>query len=159
MKAKTDEPTRAELATLLRQIAALPSKTVGALAAQYEQLAGEPTRSRNKQYLVKRVAFLLQEQAHGGLSKAAELKISELGDAVPAEWRARIKQTPKPEPTDPRLPAIGETLTKVYKRTEHTVVVMAGGFQYKGRKYKTLTDVTRAITGKHRGGFEFFGLN
>lgn len=157
--ARTDSPTpRDAIATLTRQIAALQSKTVGALAAQYEQLAGEPTRSRNKQYLIKRVAFLLQTQASGGLSDAAKVKISELGDTVPAEWRARLQAKPDAQPRDPRLPAPGSVLTRVYGGKSHAVTVLETGFDYNGQTYKTLTDVTRAITGKHRSGFGFFGL-
>jgi hypothetical protein len=156
---RNEPPAREALATLTRQLAALPDKTVGALAAQYETLAGEPTHSRNKQYLIKRVAFLLQEKAHGGLSDAAQLKISELGDTLPPEWRARIADKPVAASSDPRLPPEGQTLTRRYKGVDHSVKILADGFDYNGRHYKTLTDVTRAITGKHRGGFEFFGLN
>lgn len=156
--AKTETPTRDAIATLTRQIAALPSKTVGALAAQYEQLAGEPTNSRNKQYLVKRVAYLLQEQAHGGLSSAAKLRIAELGDEVPAEWRARLQPKPSAQASDPRLPGPGTVLKRVYGGKTHAVTVLETGFDYNGQTFKTLTEVTRAITGKHRSGFGFFGL-
>ena len=159
MKTKQATPARDTLSTLTRQIAGLASKPVGALAKQYEQLAGEPTRSRNKQYLVRRVAFLLQEQANGGLSQAAQVKITELGDNVPAEWRARLREKPPAEPSDPRLPAIGTVLTRVYDRKSHAVTVLANGFEYNGETFKTLTEVTRAITGKKRSGFGFFGLD
>jgi len=162
--AKTkDNPPREALATLTRQIAALQSKTVGALAAQYEQLADEPTRSRNKVYLIKRVAFLLQERASGGLSKTAELKIAELGETVPAEWRTRIEAPARPQPTearDPRLPpAGGEPLAKVYKGKLYKVAILETGFELQGKTYKTLTDVARAIAGRHVSGFRFFGLD
>ena len=159
MKTKQDTPARDTLSTLTRQIAALTSKTVGALADQYEKLAGEPTRSRNKQYLVRRVAFLLQEQAHGGLSDAAQVKISELGENVPAEWRARLREKAPAQPSDPRLPAPGTVLTRVYARKSHAVTILESGFEYNGETFKTLTEVTREITGKKRSGFVFFGLD
>lgn len=161
-------PTRETLAKLTREIAALESKTVGQLAAQYEDLTGEPTRTRNKPHLIKRVAFLLQERAAGGLSKTAELKIAELGDAVPAEWRARIVApvavavaAPAPAETrDPRLPPVGgEPLRKTYKGKVYVVAVIEAGFEMSGQTFKTLTDVARAIAGRHVSGFRFFGLD
>jgi hypothetical protein len=159
-------PTRETLAKLTREIAGLETKTVGQLAAQYEDLTGEPTRTRNKPHLIKRVAYLLQERASGGLSKTAELKIAELGDAVPPEWRARIAApapvaAPAPAETrDPRLPPVGgEPLSKVYKGTLYTVAILETGFEMSGQTFKTLTDVARAIAGRHVSGFRFFGLD
>jgi hypothetical protein len=159
-------PTRETLAKLTREIAGLETKTVGQLAAQYEDLTGEPTRTRNKPHLIKRVAYLLQERACGGLSKAAELKIAELGDAVPPEWRARIVAptpvaAPAPADTrDPRLPPVGgEPLRKTYKGKAYVVAVVEAGFEMSGQTFKTLTDVARAIAGRHVSGFRFFGLD
>lgn len=163
MATKTkDTPPRDALATLTRQIAALQSKPVGALASQYAALAGEPTRSRNRDYLIKRIAFMLQERAFGGLSEAAELKIAELGTSVPLEWRARLApklpQADAKEARDPRLPAVGETIEKPYKGKLYKVTARDAGFELDGTTYKTITDVARAITGRHVSGFLFFGL-
>jgi hypothetical protein len=159
--AKTiDTPTsRENIATLTTQIAALPSKTVGELAALFEELSGAPINTRNKQFLVRRVAFLLQEKALGGLSDASKVRISELGDALPLDWRARLRAPAPAEETDPRLPPVGgEPLKRRFKGVDHTVTVLADGFEYNGRTFKTLTEVVRAITGKHRSGYAFFGL-
>jgi hypothetical protein len=147
-------PTRETLAKLTREIAGLETKTVGQLAAQYEDLTGEPTRTRNKPHLIKRVAYLLQERACGGLSKAAELKIAELGDAVPPEWRARIVA-----PAPVAAPVGGEPLRKTYKGKAYVVAVVEAGFEMSGQTFKTLTDVARAIAGRHVSGFRFFGLD
>ena len=45
--------------------------TVGQLVDHYESLVGEQCRSRNKQYLVRRIAWRLQANEAGGLSAAA----------------------------------------------------------------------------------------
>jgi hypothetical protein len=159
MAKATDTPaSRETIATLTTQIAALPSKTVGELAALFEELSGAPVNTRNKQYLVRRVAFLMQEKALGGLSDASKVRISELGDELPLDWRARLRAPAPAEKTDARLPPAGSTLTRNFKGVDYTVTVLAEGFEYKGRTFKTLTEVVRAITGKHRSGFGFFGL-
>jgi hypothetical protein len=166
-------------ATLTRQLAALPSKSTDALAAQYEAITGRPTNSRNKGSLVKRVAFALQAQAYGGLSDGARLKISQLGDTLPEAWQARIVDpasavavavatatgstgatgsAPASVHSDPRLPPVGATLQRDYKGKLHTVTIVASGFDFDGRTYESLSEVARAITGARWNGFRFFKL-
>jgi len=156
----------AAVVTLTRQIAALASKTVGQLQSQYRDLAGEPTRTRNKQWLVKRVAFLIQEKAIGGLSERAELQLNDLGARLPDGWRARLMgqaMSPAEAETiatrDPRLPAIGSTLTRTHDGAEHAVTVLAESFVYNGKHYKTLSEIAHEITGTKWNGFRFFNLN
>ncbi|MEE1562888.1 MAG: DUF2924 domain-containing protein, partial [Alphaproteobacteria bacterium] len=40
----------------------------------------------------------------------------------------------------------------------HQVTVIDGGFEWQGRKYKSLSAVARAITGTRWNGWLFFGL-
>ena len=42
--------------------------------------------------------------------------------------------------------------------TGPAVKVLADGFECEGEKYKSLTAVAKAVTGKHWNGFHFFGL-
>src|ERR1043165_4589525 len=84
------ENERTALGTLARELAALGRMTVSNLQAEYRELAGEPTRTRNKEWLVKRVAYLKQERARGGLSERAQLRLSQIGDRLPETWRARL---------------------------------------------------------------------
>lgn len=157
--------TNGTLATLTRQIAALGSKPVGELARMFEALAGVPTRSRNKQYLIKRVAWLMQEQASGGLSEASQIRISELGDTLPQTWRERLTtrkgaSAPEPAPVeiDSRLPAIGQTLSREYKGATHTVTILSDGIEYQGKHFRSLSEVATTIAGTKWNGFRFFGV-
>lgn len=156
----------AAVVALTRQIAALASKTVGQLQTQYCELAGEPTRTRNKQWLVKRVAFLIQEKAIGGLSERAELQLNDLGARLPDNWRARLMgQAMGPAEAeiiaarDPRLPVVGTTINRTHDGAEHAVTVLAESFVYQGKHYKSLSEVAHAITGTKWNGFRFFNLN
>lgn len=148
-----------DLAQLTAEIAALNTRTVGQLAKQYEALAGEPTRSRNRGYLVKRVAWLLQEQACGGMSAAGKMRMSSLGDMLPREWRERLTKKAPAFVHDPRVPEIGRKVTRIYQGKTHTVTVLHMGFEYEGKTFKTLSDVAHAITGTKWNGFRFFQLN
>ncbi|MCH7793001.1 MAG: DUF2924 domain-containing protein, partial [Planctomycetes bacterium] len=51
-----------------RQITALGRMTPKELRSRYAAVFGEPTRSGNKEFLIKRIAWRLQSQAEGGLS-------------------------------------------------------------------------------------------
>ncbi len=70
---------------VLLEIAELQEKTVSQLVQRYEQVFEEECRSRNKQYLIRRIAWRLQANEEGGLSRAALKKAEEL--AIGAETR------------------------------------------------------------------------
>jgi len=60
--------------------ARLEGMTVGQLAKVYEEIVGEPPRSRHKAYLIRRVAWRLQARAEGDLSERARRRAVELAD-------------------------------------------------------------------------------
>ena len=60
------------------QIAALASKATAELAADYEALFGQAARYRSPTWLRKRLAFKLQENALGGLTRKARARLAEL---------------------------------------------------------------------------------
>ncbi|RMF88207.1 MAG: DUF2924 domain-containing protein, partial [Planctomycetota bacterium] len=45
-----------------------------------------------------------------------------------------------------------------YKGRTVRVLVVADGFEYEGRRYKSLSAVAKAVTGSHINGFAFFRL-
>ncbi len=141
-----------------QQLAALQKMTVGQLAETFLELFGQPTRSRNKPYLQKRLAFRVQELAEGGLSQSALAKIAELGDQLPEKWRRRLAATSTVPERDSRLPAAGNILTREYQGRRHRVSVREDCFVYGGKEFKSLSAIARLITGTSWNGFLFFGL-
>jgi hypothetical protein len=136
--------------------------TVGDLAELYREVYGEPTRTRNKDYLRKRLQFRLQELVQGGLSPKALAMVSTIGDELPERWRIRQAskvKLPAPEaPRDPRLPVVGAVVRRIHQGTTHEVTIAQDGFEYAGRRYKTLSAIAKEITGTPWNGFTFFGL-
>ena len=61
-------------------------------------------------------------------------------------------------PRDPRLPAAGSTLTRIYKGQELTVKVLADDFEYQGETFKSLSGLARQIVGYQISGPVFFRL-
>ena len=119
-----------ELGDVPTQLAALEQMNVGQLAEKYRELYGEPTRTRNKEYLRKRLAWRIQEQVEGGLSASALERIAQLGDDVPERWRMRqaaqvqdLGTVQPTEPRDPRVPPVGTVLRRVFNGVAHEFTV------------------------------------
>ena len=160
------------------QLAALETMNVPALAEKYRELYGEPTRSRNRAYLKKRLAWRIEANFQGDLSQGAIARIQQLGDQLPERWQMRLGQpasepaaasdaatkldaalsTATTEPRDPRVPPVGTVVRRVFDGKTHEVTVCVEGFEYEGRKYKTLSAIANQIAGSRWNGFLFFGL-
>lgn len=151
------------------EIAELQNKTVNQLVQRYEQVFKEECRSRNKQYLIRRIAWRLQANDEGGLSKAALKKAAELAEDAETRVTAPRKHSSEgvklvlPEPDsfgdwDPRLPPPGNIVERQYKGKMIRVIVLKEGFEYEGRRYKSLTAIAKEVSGSHCNGFLFFRL-
>ena len=149
------------------EIAELHDKTVNQLVQRYEEVFKEECRSRNKQYLIRRIAWRLQANAEGGLSeralkRAAELALdSEVRVTPPREHkRSRVVAAAvEAKPVrDLRLPPNGTMLHREYKGRPIRVLVLDDGFEYEGQLFNSLTAVANSITGSHVNGFQFFRL-
>jgi hypothetical protein len=155
-------------ASIPQQIARLQAMTVGQLRVEWQRLYGEETRSRNRVYLWRRLAWRIQELEFGGLQDAARARILELAPAT-----LRRSQTPagfRPNETgvatspgthtrrDPRLPSPGSTLVRKYRGEDVRVTVRDDGFEWDGRRFESLSEVALAVTGSRWNGFLFFSL-
>ncbi|HXR75326.1 MAG TPA: DUF2924 domain-containing protein [Bryobacteraceae bacterium] len=70
------------------EIAELGRLTVTQLRQKYAEVFGEETRSNNKQFLYRRIAWRIQALAEGGLSERARRRALEI--ANDADLRSRI---------------------------------------------------------------------
>jgi len=160
------------MTTIVNEIARLQQKTSTELRKVYEDLFGEPTRSGNKAFLIKRIAWRMQAIAEGDLperarrirGRAAEiaddsaLRLSPPPPPPPPPDADAVAPTPPPPPGDRRLPMPGALLRRIYKGRTILVTVLEDGFEYEDTVYKSLTAVARAVTGTHWNGYLFFGL-
>src|SRR5438105_14189473 len=74
-------------------VAALGRMTVGQLREKYQEVFGEPTRSGNRDFLFKRLAWRVQSLAEGTLSERARRRAEEL--ARDADIRTTLPRLPK----------------------------------------------------------------
>lgn len=150
-------------------IARIEDMSPAELREHYERLFGEPTRSGNRRWLMRRITWREQAIREGGLSERAKARAIELA----RDEDLRVRPPTVAEPTagaglrtiegsmpkrDPRLPIPGTILRRTYKGEEHQVTVLADGFEHQGTVYRSLTAAAYAITGTHWNGLLFFGL-
>ncbi|MBF0144399.1 MAG: DUF2924 domain-containing protein [Magnetococcales bacterium] len=135
----------------LAEITALPGKSTQELNQLWRKLFETDPPQAGKDYLVRRLAYRVQELAHGGLSLAAGAILDGLGKG---------NQPPGKVPIVPEVatPAPGTRLIREWQGVEYVVTVLDDGFEYQGRKFKSLSSVAKAITGTHWSGPLFFGL-
>ena len=68
------------------------------------------------------------------------------------------KHSKRKSSRDLRLPRPGDVLSRRYKGRDVTVRVLESGFEFEGRRFRSLTAVAKAVTGAHWNGLLFFGL-
>ncbi len=156
--------------TLLRELHRIQRLSLGELQAEWSRLyGGEPCRSRNRTYLVKRLCWRVQELALGGLSDRARARIDDLApdsftrsktprhalDAAVTTNESSSACVPK---RDSRLPTPGTVLTRQYHGREIRVLTLENGFEWDGRHFHSLSALARAVTGARWNGWLFFGL-
>jgi hypothetical protein len=158
--------------TMAARIRELREMSVGELAARYREVFGEETRSRNKDWLWKRIAWRIQALEEGDLSERARRRAADLARDADARirppegafeetesrkgtTRARAARLPH---RDVRLPLPGTVLTREYKGRSLRVAVLDGTFDFEGRTYRSLSAIAREVTGSQWNGFLFFGL-
>lgn len=158
--------------TTYQQVQALSRMTVGELRERYIDVFGEETRSYHKDFLRKRIAWRIQAMAEGDLSERAKRRAEEI--ANDADLRVRTPRDPlKPglmevrersvtgrlhKLRDSRLPLPGTLLAREFRGRDIVVKVLDQGFEYDGRRFKSLSAIAQEATGSKWNGFLFFGL-
>jgi hypothetical protein len=156
-------------ATVRMQIEEVQRMKVGALKDEYQKVFGEESRSGNRQFLIRRIAWRLQAQAEGGLSERARRRAMEIANeadlrlTAPKSYRepgsedARTSVSQLLGTPDERLPMPGSELTRKYKGKLIVVRVLDRGFEYDGRVHRSLSAIAHEVTGTRWNGFLFFG--
>ena len=139
-------------AKVLARLAALKDMTVRELKGEWQALMGSPAPNNSRPFLERRIAYRIQELTFGGITKPTRQLLDALADEVEG------KKVRKSMISDPRNPVIGTRLVREWDGAEHTITVLKDGFDWQGRRYKSLSAVARDITGTQWNGYRFFGL-
>jgi hypothetical protein len=153
-----------------KELAALQRLSGPQLRQRYAEVFGEAARTRNRIWLLRRLAWRIQALAEGDLSERARRRAAELANdadlrlnpprlapaAAPPERTHTAALESRP---DGRLPPPGTVIARPYKGRTLRVQVLPQGFELEGQVYRSLSAVAKAVPGSHCNGFLFFRLN
>ncbi len=149
-----------------REIAGLESLDIAALQDRWRELYKLPSPFKIRSGFLRRaIAYRLQELLLGGLKLQTKRELRRIAE------RARLNRAHsggKPLADDAsvaesilprrRILSAGTRLLREWNGTTEVVDVLAEGFGWRGKTYRTLSAVAVAITGTKWSGPKFFGL-
>lgn len=158
--------------TGLPDVGDLPRMTAPELQAVHLELFGSKHRIANCQHLRRKIAWHLQSLEEGGLPES----VRQYAHAIARQSDLRVRMSENlsrrragvsldqtvtstvVQSSDARLPMPGCLLVKEYKGQTIVVKVLQNGFEYDGRRFRSLSALAREITGTRWNGMMFFGL-
>ena len=136
--------------TVLTQVDELSRMSMAQLRKRWADLLGADPGRLGRAYLVRRLAYRVQELAFGGLSQEARQQLAAVADG--AAPKAAAGKRRKMNLTT------GTRLLRDWNGQRYEVVVQDKGLLFDGKHYGSLSAVAEAITGAHWNGNRFFGL-
>lgn len=134
-----------------QQLESLPRLSKTKLVGLWQQLFKvAPSPKIRRPLLIRFLAYRMQEQAFGSINTAAETRLRRLGGALASTSNAKVSSIPQ-------LRA-GTRLVREWQNQIHLVNVEAKGYEYRGGRYKSLSEIARQITGTRWSGPLFFGV-
>jgi hypothetical protein len=131
----------------LARVAAMP---LPALRDEWLRLFRSSPPDSSADLLARAISWELQKRCHGSLPAMVQRELDRL--ARSADRKARASGS-----TAPALKT-GTRLIRDWGGRRHVVVVDGDGFVYRDRRYRSLTQIARDITGAGWSGPRFFGL-
>ena len=138
-------------ADLSAKLAALENLDAASLRAEWRRLyRSHPPKRAGRDLLARAIAYKLQVRALGGLSAATKRKLRAFAEQLErgdeADFGAGISLKP------------GAKLVREWHGETYSVTTLEQGFEFDGRRYRSLSKIAREITGAHWSGPRFFGL-
>ena len=136
---------------LPNQIEQLPLMSYADLRADWRRLfRSEPPTRIGRALLELGIAWKLQEREHGGLSAGTRRQLKELSATLETKGDLAKSRAAKLKP--------GSRLMREWHGKTHDVLVVDDGFEWHGKRWRSLSAIAREITGVHWSGPRFFGL-
>ena len=136
--------------TLEAEIVRLDGLGLPELRELWAERLGAVPKHQSPDLMRRRLAYELQVLAYGGLKPETRRRLRDLY----AAFKADPDYTPLPN----YGPKPGTMLTREYRGVTHRVGVMDEGFEFKGKRYESLSEIAGLITGTKWSGPAFFGF-
>lgn len=106
----------------------------------------DPPSCQSAEFIRRLAAWRLQEERFGGLSAEAKRRLRRLRSGSASTDVSSAPLVLKP----------GTMIARDWRGKVHRVHVLGNGFAYQGRRYGSLSEIARLITGKRWSGPRFF---
>ena len=156
LKKSRQAPAKSGKSSILAQLARLETLPMDELKPRWRALFGTEPPGYNRKFLIKRLAYRIQEIAHGGLPREANDRMSRFLEEEGYDDLGRPGAKPKTKMN--ATPVAGTVFVREWNGERHEVRAVTDGFEYRGKQYKSLSAVARDITGTRWNGPRFFGL-
>jgi hypothetical protein len=134
-----------------REVDSLTGLDTGLLRERWTALYGmAPAPRISRDVLIRAVAFRLQEDAHGGLSKSCRRQLQRLAQKLRDEGSIPTSSGQAFKP--------GTKLIREWKGKVHEVIMVSDGYVWAGKHHRSLSQIARSITGTRWSGPRFFGV-
>ncbi|MGX7953432.1 DUF2924 domain-containing protein [Tsuneonella sp. HG249] len=131
------------------ELEALQAMPPAALRAEWHKLFRTPAPKLGPDALRRGLAWKMQARVHGGLPTSTRRRIE-------AALR-QLEKTGQVTGDNVRL-KLGTRLVRRWHGKAYNVLVLEDGFEHEGRRYVSLSQIARTITGAQWSGPRFFGL-
>ncbi len=108
----------------------------------------EPPGGISNNFLMHAIAYRMQEQASGGLKPSTRRFLEKAAENKAARQQILPVISIKP----------GTRLLREWHGVTYEVIIMEDGVQCNSKRYRSLSEVARAITGTNWSGPLFFGM-
>ncbi len=137
--------------TLAKKLADLVALDATELKRAWQDLnMGQPPKHMNKDILRRAIAYELQEKFLGGLNATTKRKLARLSQQYKMKGSITLPSRAIIKP--------GTKLIREWQGNTYSVIVLEEGFEFEGKRYRSLSAIAQKITGARWSGPRFFGI-
>lgn len=115
-----------------------------------EVLKASPPRGVRRELMGRILTYKIQEQAFGALNAATSRRLRQLARVFEADSKAAVSNS--------RTIKSGTRIIRQWKGKTYQVTVGDLDYEFDGKRYASLSEIARLITGTRWSGPLFFGL-
>jgi hypothetical protein len=135
---------------LAREVAGLLTLDGKALQQRWRALFGNsPSARLSRNFMIRALAYKFQEKALAGLKSSTRRMLDRVAESGAEAALQGVQKRPA---------TAGTVLIRQWRGRIHRVTVQESDVVYRGRRYESLSEVARLITGTRWSGPRFFGL-
>jgi hypothetical protein len=132
------------------RLSALGAMSPAQLRAAWRETFRQPSPDMSSEIMARAIAWRIQERLHGGLPGSVNRELAKAAD--------RLRKTGDVASAHDISLKPGTRLVRSWHGRTINVLVTEDGFEFDGRRYRSLTHISSEVTGTHWSGPRFFGL-